>query len=34
MSHFLADELRRIYQVPEGKIHVVHNGVSYHAFDG
>jgi glycosyltransferase involved in cell wall biosynthesis len=34
VSHFLADELRRIYQVPEGKIHVVHNGVSYHAFDG
>jgi glycosyltransferase involved in cell wall biosynthesis len=34
VSHFLADELRRIYEVPEGKIHVVHNGVSYHAFDG
>jgi glycosyltransferase involved in cell wall biosynthesis len=34
VSHFLADELRRIYQVPEGKIHVVHNGVAYHAFDG
>jgi glycosyltransferase involved in cell wall biosynthesis len=34
VSHFLADELRRIYQVPEGKIHVVHNGVTYHAFDG
>ncbi len=34
VSHFLADELKRIYQVPEGKIHVVHNGVTYHAFDG
>lgn len=34
VSHFLADELTRIYQLPEGKIHVVHNGVSYHAFDG
>jgi glycosyltransferase involved in cell wall biosynthesis len=34
VSHFLADELRHIYQVPEGKIHVVHNGVAYHAFDG
>lgn len=34
VSHFLADEVRRIYQVPEGKIHVVPNGVAYHAFDG
>ncbi len=34
VSHFLADELRRIYEVPEGKIHIVPNGVSYHAFDG
>ena len=34
VSHFLADELRRIYQVPEWKIHIVHNGVNYHAFDG
>lgn len=34
VSHFLADELRRIYQVPDDKIHIVPNGVSYHAFDG
>jgi glycosyltransferase involved in cell wall biosynthesis len=34
VSHFLADELRRIYQVPNEKIHIVPNGVSYHAFDG
>ena len=34
VSHFLADELRRIYQTPNEKIHVVPNGVSYHAFDG
>jgi glycosyltransferase involved in cell wall biosynthesis len=34
VSHFLADEVKRIYQVPERKIHVVPNGVSYHAFDG
>lgn len=34
VSHFLADELCRIYQVPAGKIHIVHNGVNYHAFDG
>ncbi len=34
VSHFLADELKRIYQVPGEKIHVVHNGVAYHAFDG
>ena len=34
VSHFLADELRRIYGVPESKIHVVPNGVSYRAFDG
>jgi glycosyltransferase involved in cell wall biosynthesis len=34
VSHFLADELRRIYGVPEGKIHIVHNGVNYHEFDG
>lgn len=34
VSHFLADELRRIYQVPDWKIHVVPNGVNYHAFDG
>lgn len=34
VSHFLADELRRIYQVPDEKIHIVPNGVSYHAFDG
>ena len=34
VSHFLADELRRMYQVAEGKIHIVPNGVAYHAFDG
>ncbi|MFZ1493582.1 MAG: glycosyltransferase family 4 protein [Candidatus Competibacter denitrificans] len=34
VSHFLADELCRIYHVPKEKIHVVHNGVNYHAFDG
>ena len=34
VSHFLADELRRMYQVPEGKVHIVPNGVSYHHFDG
>jgi glycosyltransferase involved in cell wall biosynthesis len=34
VSHFLADELRRIYQVPNDKIHIVPNGVNYHAFDG
>lgn len=34
VSHFLADELKRIYFVPEGKIHVVPNGITYHAFDG
>jgi glycosyltransferase involved in cell wall biosynthesis len=34
VSSFLADELRRIYQVPEAKIHVVPNGVAFHHFDG
>jgi glycosyltransferase involved in cell wall biosynthesis len=34
VSHFLADEVKRIYQVPERKIHIVPNGISYHAFDG
>ncbi len=34
VSHFLADELRLIYHVPDWKIHVVPNGVNYHAFDG
>jgi glycosyltransferase involved in cell wall biosynthesis len=34
VSHFLADELRRIYHLSKEKIHVVHNGVNYHAFDG
>jgi len=34
VSHFLADELRRMYEVPDWKIHVVPNGVNYHAFDG
>jgi glycosyltransferase involved in cell wall biosynthesis len=34
VSHFLADELRRIYQVSNGKVHIVPNGVSYHAYNG
>jgi glycosyltransferase involved in cell wall biosynthesis len=34
VSHFLADELRRIYRVPNEKIHIVPNGVNYRAFDG
>lgn len=34
VSHFLADELRRIYQVPNHKIHIVPNGVTYQPFDG
>ncbi len=34
VSRFLADELRRIYQAPEAKLHIVPNGVSYRAFDG
>lgn len=34
VSHFLADEVERIYQVPRDKMHTIHNGVSYHAFDG
>lgn len=34
VSHFLADELNHIYQIPKDKIYVVPNGVSYHAFDG
>lgn len=34
VSGFLADELQRIYQVPHWKMHVVPNGVNYHAFDG
>ncbi len=34
VSGFLAEELQRIYQVPHEKIHVVPNGVAYHAFDG
>lgn len=34
VSGFLASELQRFYAVPHQKIHVVPNGVSYHAFDG
>lgn len=34
VSGFLADEIQRIYGVPHSKIHVVPNGVAYHAFDG
>ena len=34
VSQFLADELRRFYQVPNERIHAVPNGVSYDAFDG
>ena len=34
VSGFLAEEVERIYAVPHSKIHVVPNGVNYHAFDG
>ncbi|MHC4883484.1 MAG: glycosyltransferase family 4 protein [Planctomycetota bacterium] len=34
VSNFLSDELQRMYSVPMDKIHVVPNGVNYHAFDG
>ena len=34
VSHFLADELRSIYGVNDHKIHILPNGVSYHAYDG
>jgi glycosyltransferase involved in cell wall biosynthesis len=34
VSGFLADEIQRIYGVSHDKIHVVPNGVNYHAFDG
>lgn len=34
VSHFLADELRSIYGVDDHKIHILPNGVSYHAYDG
>lgn len=34
VSNFLAAEVSRIYQVPHWKLHVVPNGVNYHAFDG
>lgn len=34
VSQFLAEELQRIYGVPSSKLHVVRNGVNYHAFDG
>ena len=34
VSQFLADELRRLYQVPNEKIHALPNGVSYRAFNG
>lgn len=34
VSHFLADEVRRIYGVPGDKIHVLPNGVSFRAYDG
>ena len=34
VSHFLADELRQIYHVPNEKIHIVPNGVNYRDFDG
>jgi glycosyltransferase involved in cell wall biosynthesis len=34
VSSFLAEEVERIYAVPHNKIHVVPNGVNYHAFDG
>ncbi len=34
VSGFLAQEIQNIYGVPDWKIHVVPNGVSYSAFDG
>lgn len=34
VSGFLASELQRFYAVPDTKIHVVPNGVSYRQFDG
>ena len=34
VSGFLADEIEKIYAVPHDKVHVVPNGVNYHAFDG
>jgi glycosyltransferase involved in cell wall biosynthesis len=34
VSRFLADEVSDIYHVPDEKLHVIPNGVSYHHFDG
>ncbi len=34
VSSFLAEEVERIYAVPHDKVHVVPNGVNFHAFDG
>lgn len=34
VSHFLAEEVERIYAVPTTKMHVVPNGVNFRAFDG
>jgi glycosyltransferase involved in cell wall biosynthesis len=34
VSRFLADEVARIYHVPYEKMHNIHNGIAYHAFDG
>lgn len=34
VSNFLAEEVARIYHVPRTKIHAVHNGVNYRAFEG
>lgn len=34
VSHFLSDEIRRIYSVPGEKVHIVFNGVNYRQFDG
>lgn len=34
VSSFLAEEIERIYKVPQDKVHVVPNGVDFHAFDG
>ena len=34
VSAFLSDEIQRIYGISHSKIHVVPNGVSFHAFDG
>jgi glycosyltransferase involved in cell wall biosynthesis len=34
VSHYLKRELRELYELPDWKVHVVHNGVNLHEFDG